>query len=996
MGGRELLWPRGPARPGTRALHTDWRLDTIDIWQLFDEGAARFRQAARWEGASVGTTLTDLRILLVEDSPEDAELLLLELQQGGLELECERVDTLSETSAALQRGGWDVVLADYNLPGFTALDVLELMRSHRIDLPLIVVSGAIGEETAVQAMKAGVQDYVLKQNLSRLGATILREVEDARRNRRRDALLRESERRYRRIVDLANEGIWVLDDGARTTFVNERMASMLGYAYEEMVGKPVDAFLFEEDVADHRARFERRRLGVAEQYERRYRHKDGRTIWTLATASPLFEPDGRFLGSFGMYTDNTQRKGAEQALRDSERRLTDILNLLPDATFAVDARGAIVLWNQAAERLTGASAQSLLGKADREHGLALLGARRPMLVDVVLEPEELSRVAYTSVHREADGAIAGEGYVLTKGGQAYVSAIAAPLRDSAGKMVGAIESIRDISERKKMEEALQDSQRTLVAVIDSAPIPQFVIDRRHRVTSWNRALEELSHILADQVIGTDRHWAAFHPAKRPTLADLLVDEPESPPIAQWYEGMLTSSDPGDTYTAAGYFPAVSGGRWLQCTAKTIRDARGNVIGAAETIQDITERRQAEEERERHLASERAARREAERVGRMKDEFLATLSHEIRTPLNAILGWSQMLRAREGAAEGARRGLETIERNARAQAKLIDDMLDTSRIISGQLRLDVRPVDLQALIRTVADSLRPAAQAKSIRLEWSADSAPALRGDPARLQQVMWNLLSNAIKFTPRGGHVRIQARRAGAQVEMEVTDTGIGIRPEFMAHMFERFRQADASTTRRYGGLGLGLAIVRHLVELHGGTVQASSPGENRGATFRVRLPLESARSDEVPQGVPVLGEQPLGAVPQQDLSGVRVLVVDDEPDARELVSWVLDEQHASVRVAESAAAAFDLFRREVPTVVVSDIAMPQEDGYSLIRKVRSLPPDRGGSIPAIALTALALEKDRDRALGAGFQRHLAKPVDPETLVSCVAELAGVRSRQIV
>ncbi|PTL76866.1 ATP-binding protein [Vitiosangium sp. GDMCC 1.1324] len=386
---------------------------------------------------------------------------------------------------------------------------------------------------------------------------------------------------------------------------------------------------------------------------------------------------------------------------------------------------------------------------------------------------------------------------------------------------------------------------------------------------------------------------------------------------------------------------------------------------------------------------RQERDRAEEANRAKDDFLATVSHELRTPLTAILGWASILRTSALPPERQARALETVERSARAQAQIVDDLLDISRIVAGRMRLEARPVEMATVVEAALDTVRPAAVARNIRLEPELEFGVGLvQGDAQRLQQVAWNLLTNAIKFTPEGGRVEVQLRRVEAHVELEVADSGQGIPPSFLPHVFERFRQADGSATRRYGGLGLGLAIVRYLVELHGGTVQAHSEGEGRGARFIVRLPLTGTRASEgsSPRTTPSPAEKLL---PEHlpDLSGVRVLVVDDEQDTRELLRVVLEERRAHVTTTSSAAEAFESLVREPPDLLVSDIGMPDEDGYALIRRVRALPPERGGRVPATALTAFTRLEDRTRALGAGFQGYVPKPVDPSELVMALANL---------
>jgi PAS domain S-box-containing protein len=431
---------------------------------------------------------------------------------------------------------------------------------------------------------------------------------------------------------------------------------------------------------------------------------------------------------------------------------------------------------------------------------------------------------------------------------------------------------------------------------------------------------------------------------------------------------------------------------VSVTISPIRDRTGTIVGASKIARDITELKRVRAEREQLLESEHAARREAERISRMKDEFLATLSHELRTPLNSILGWAQLLRGGATTSQDLSQGLESIERNARLQAQLIDDLLDVSRIISGKVRLDVRRVELANVVADAVESMRPAADAKGVKLHCVLDpDAGIITGDPNRLQQIVWNLVSNAIKFTPRGGRVAVLLRRSGSSVEIVVEDTGQGIKSEFIPHLFLRFSQFDSSSTRRHGGLGLGLAIVKHLVELHGGTVRASSAGEGRGSTFVVSLPIAAVRPIE-PDNERDAGSAAFGAALGFNLGGVRVAVVDDEPDARQLIRRILELHGAEVVQAESAGEGVEVVRGRRPHVVLSDIGMPGEDGYQFLRRLRELPPEQGGDTPVVALTAYARSEDRRRALLAGFQMHMTKPVEPAELLAVVTNLSKKRS----
>lgn len=408
------------------------------------------------------------------------------------------------------------------------------------------------------------------------------------------------------------------------------------------------------------------------------------------------------------------------------------------------------------------------------------------------------------------------------------------------------------------------------------------------------------------------------------------------------------------------------------------------------IRDISRRKRADEERARLLASEQAAHAEADAANGIKDEFLAMLSHELRTPLTSILGWSDLLTTGGLDDETSKRGLEIIVRNARAQRRLIDDLLDISRIITGKLRLEVRPVELGPMVEAIVDGLRPAADARSIDLQIALDPNGAqISGDLERLQQIIWNLLTNAIKFTGKGGSVEVRLERISSHVEITVSDNGQGIEAELLPHVFDRFQQSDSSSTRRHCGLGLGLSIVRQLVELHGGTVTAESSGEGQGSTFKVMLPVRSVHHEplEVEKSSSTISTRFVAERPPS-LNGLRVLVVDDEPDSRELVAMVLKGRDANVVSLGSALEALEIIQREPFDVLLSDIGMSGMDGYALISEIRQLPVERGGKIPAAALTAYAGLEDRRRMLSAGYQMHIPKPVEPAELAKVVANLA--------
>jgi PAS domain S-box-containing protein len=551
---------------------------------------------------------------------------------------------------------------------------------------------------------------------------------------------------------------------------------------------------------------------------------------------------------------------------------------------------------------------------------------------------------------------------------------------------------RDVTEQKQAEEQQQRAAAEAVAAAEAnAKFRTFfeqgiqfagVMTLDGTFIEANKLCLEATGFRREEVIGK-KFWDCGWWNRSPELMELVRN------------GSMQAAAGKRFSTETKYFIADGSERIVELTISPVTDGNGRVLFIAPTGIDITEKKRLADERERLLDAERAARSDAERASRLKDEFLATLSHELRTPLNAILGWSQILRRRSRQDEEVSNGLAIIERNSRVQAQLIEDLLDMSRIISGKLRIDVQRVELAEVVNAAIEAVRPAADAKEIPLQKVLDThMPPFRGDPARLQQVVWNLLSNAVKFTPKGGKVQVTLQRVNSHVEITVADTGAGIKPEFLPYVFDRFRQADSSTTRRYGGLGLGLAIVKNLVELHGGKVYARSPGEGKGSTFVIELPLsvvhvpDNDRGREHPRHVDsTSAREPI--CDHDALVGVSVLVVDDEEDARNLIARVLQECKATVNVASSAEAAIELLQRERPMVLLSDIGMPGEDGYEFIRRVRLLPAANGGGTPAAALTAFARSEDRTRALRAGYQSHVAKPVEPSELVTVVASLAG-------
>jgi PAS domain S-box-containing protein len=637
----------------------------------------------------------------------------------------------------------------------------------------------------------------------------------------------------------------------------------------------------------------------------------------------------------------------------AEELLRAIVDTSDDGIVSKDLNGVITSWNQSAERIFGYSRDEAVGRPIN----MLLPVDRPDEEKYILERirrgERIDH--FETQRRRKDGQIVD------------VSVTIAPVRTSDGTIVGASKVARDITEQKRSGRAAS----LLAAIVSSSDDAIISKDLNGVITSWNLGAERMYGYNVDEIIG--KSVLLLLPDDRKEEETTILDKIRKGERFDHFETLRQRKN-------GEIFP-------VSLTISPIKDSRGAIVGASKIARDITELKRVSADREQLLESERAARAQAELASRMKDDFLATVSHELRTPLNAIVGWTQVLKESDLRADTLE-GVETIERNARAQAQLIDDLLDLGRISSGKMMLDVHPVDLIEVVRDAIDSVRHAADAKQVTIRTVLnDSRGTLMGDRNRLQQVLWNLLANAIKFTPKGGRVVVTAGRISSHLEIVVSDNGAGISSDFLPHVFDRFRQADASTTRRAGGLGIGLALVKHLVELHGGEVRAESLGLNQGATFTISLPMVAVRADRQP---PDGGSHRMPHPPAEDLGGIKILVVDDDQDSLEVVRRILSSRNAAVQTASTVDQALDLFRSFNPNVILSDIGLPDVDGYELIRRIREMP--NGRNVPAAALTALARSEDRMRALNAGFQTHLAKPIALGELVAVVRSLTALRS----
>jgi hypothetical protein len=658
-----------------------------------------------------------------------------------------------------------------------------------------------------------------------------------------------------------------------------------------------------------------------------------------------------------------------ESLPQGEERFRLLVESVKDyAIFMLDPEGRVLTWNAGAELIKGYSASEIIG----EH------------FSRFYPPEARDFPAYELQVAAAEGRFEDEGWRVRKDGSRFwANVVITALYGADRTLLGFAKVTRDLTGRREHEERLRHSEerfRLLVEGVNDYAI--FMLDVNGNVATWNSGAARIKGYRAEEIIG--QHFRQFYPE----------DAVES----GWPEHELQVATAEGRFVDEGWRVRKDGSKfWAHVTITALRDEAGRLRGFAKLTRDLTERKRTEAleasgaERETMLEAERNARMLAQRSARIKDEFLATLSHELRTPLNAILGWTQLLRSR-GTVEAAdfNRAMEIIERNARAQVRLIDDLLDLSRIMSGRFRLDVQQVSLLDIVRSALDSIEPTAQTKGVRLESVLDPQSVIvSGDPARLQQVFWNLLSNAVKFTPKGGRIQVLLQRVNSHIEFSVSDTGIGIPAAFLPHVFERFSQKDSSTHREYGGLGLGLAICKQLVDLHGGSIQAKSMGEGHGATFVVTLPLiirgkEREQSERVHPTAVDFSE----AVPLPRLDGVRIFVVDDEADALELIRRVLETQGALLTTARSGDEALRLLESHTPDVLISDIGMPGMDGYQFMRRMRAAEPKERRT-PALALTAFARPDDRKNAILAGYHAHLAKPFDMAEFAVVVAGLVG-------
>jgi PAS domain S-box-containing protein len=782
---------------------------------------------------------------------------------------------------------------------------------------------------------------------------------------RAESNVKEGEERLIRqaaLIELSHEPIFVWNFKGPIVDWNRGSERLYGFDKAEAVGRLSHDLLrtqFPTSIEDFYANLERDRHWSGELV---HITKDGRRA-IVESRQQLIESGDQLL-VLETNRDMTERISSEEALAQQRELLQVTLSSIGDAVIATDVAGSITFLNTVARAIT--------GWGDEANG-------RPV-EDVfhIINEQTRAGVENPALRAMKQGIIVGlanHTILITKDGKELpIDDSGAPIIDAQGKILGAVLVFRDVRERRKAER----TQALLAGIVQSSDDAIVSKSLDGIIRSWNDGAERVFGYSENEAIG--KSITIIVPPER-------LDEEKSI-LETLRRGERIEHFETERVTKEGKRVPIS------LTVSPIKNASGEIIGASKIVRDITQRKYIEQERERLLTREQQLRTEAQAASKLKDEFLATVSHELRTPLNAVLGWSTMFRHRQVPPETLKIGIAAIERNARFQAQLIEDLLDVSRIISGKMQLDIRPIEITPIIKSVLESLRPAAEAKHLQLELTVDPlADRLRADEARLQQIIWNLLSNSVKFTDQGGLIQIAITRSDSVTRISVHDNGQGIEQEFLPFVFDRFQQADSSITRKHGGLGLGLAISRHLVELHGGTIEVESAGAGQGATFRVSLPLtgvaitDSTVTNRQQKNSLARGAAGAG-VP--NLSSFKVLAIDDAEDARELLKAVLEQFGARVMTASSVQEGLKLLSVWRPDVIVCDIGMPEQDGYTFIKEVRKLSPETGRDVPAIALTGYVRVEDRMRALAAGYQMFVSKPVEATELASLIEAVMGL------
>jgi PAS domain S-box-containing protein len=805
--------------------------------------------------------------------------------------------------------------------------------------------------TDITEQKKGQNKYYLETKYNQLNQVAGKKNIEFKMNfweETRDILvaLQESEERLNAIINNSSAVIYLKDIQGRYFLVNRQFELLFHISNKEVQGKTVWDIFPQEIAKAVRANDEQvLESGTLLQFEEIV-SINGEMRTYIADKFILYNANGVPYAICGISTDITERKGFENSLRRSERLYRTIVDNLPNGS-------AMLFDHELRYLVAGGLGLAAVGMSKEDFEGKTIWQVLPEETCAVIEP----------LYRKA---LAGEASVteIPFAEHLYITHLL-PVRDEQQKVIAGVSITQDITENKQAEVALKQSNLDFRTLADTMPQMFWTAQPNGWLDYYNQRWYEYTGMTWEQTQG----WG-WKPVLHPDDLQKCLDV--------WNESIST----GKPYQIEYRFLRASDRqyRWHLGRAFPLRNEKGEIVKWFGSNTDIDDKKRIEENLRNALKQAQAAREEAERANRIKDEFLAVLSHELRTPLNPILGWAKLLKDGKLNAKKAAEALNIIERNAKLQVELIEDLLDVSRILRGKLVLNVSTIEIESIITQALDTIRLAAESKAIKIQtiFEADVGQ-VTGDPARLQQIVWNLLSNAVKFTPNGGRVEISLKRIDSNAQITVSDTGKGISSKFLPSIFDYFSQEDSTITRQFGGLGLGLPIVRNLVELHGGTIEVNSPGVGKGATFTVMLPLA------------INNTKTMGDNQQEDasldLSGIRVLVVDDDPDSREFISFALELYGAEVTTASSVSEALQILGELKPDVLVSDIGMPQMDGYEFLRQIRKWTPEQGGLTPAIALTAYAGEFDQRQAVAAGFQMHISKPVEPDALAAAIMKL---------
>jgi PAS domain S-box-containing protein len=984
-------------------------------------------------------------------SASDAEIIALASRLVGIAIERQRASEALRRSeerlrATFEQAGVGIASADANgrfvelnpkfceILGYSAAELGQInLRelTHPQDRQLT--------DDAIAALRAGTtSQYVIEKRYLRkdgspvwcnVTATLshdregnerfIRLVEDITERRATEEALRRSEQFSRGVLESTRDCIKTLSLDGTLTWISDSAKRALCIDNEaQVLGRCWIDFWEGDDREKARSAVAAAASGGNGAFVGRYRVNGADRWWDVAI-TPMRDADDRPDSLLAISRDITERFEADAKIKQSAKEMLELANLIPQLAWMAQPDGHIFWYNEGWYRYTGTTPEAM-------EGWGWQSVHDPAILPEVLSQWQRSLATGEPFEMEfplrgADGAFR---WFLTR---------VNPMRDASGRVTRWFGTNTNVDNVKRIQQALQEETRVLELLNTTGMALASKLDLKMLLQTITDAGTDLSgarfgaffyntvdergeaftlytlsgaSVEAFARFGEPRATALFGPTFRGEdiirCADVLQDPrygrsaphhglPAGHPPVRSYLAVPVIAKSGEVLGGL-FFGHPDAGVFTQRTERLVAGLAAQAAVAVDNARLYAAAQKSSEERKLLLDSERHARAAAEHAARTKDEFLATLSHELRTPLSAILGWTQVLRLKPAAPDEVRKGLEAIERNARVQKQLIEDLLDMSRIASGKLRLDLQPIDPVSFVEAAVDTVRPAAAAKGVALDVELEcDAAVVSGDPSRLQQVVWNLLSNAIKFTPSGGGVSVTVQVAEACAVIAVRDSGQGIEPEFLPHVFERFRQADASSTRQHGGLGLGLAIVKHLVQLHNGRVRAESDGDGRGARFVVELPLADAMSARY--GGATVGAHPRSDFRVADLSGCKVLVVDDQEDARDLVKRVLTECKAEVIAVADAQEALAALARERPDVIVSDIGMPDVDGIQLLGRIRGLGAAQGGDVPALALTAFARPEDQSRVLAAGFAVHLSKPLEPSELVAKIAQLVRGRPR---